>query len=556
MRSKWIVALLALFMAVGNGFLSPSFGASPQKSKDNKKNKADSDRTNYYKKWLDEDVIYIISEDEKKVFKQLQTEEEKENFIEQFWLRRNPDPRNSQNEFKEEHYRRIAYANERYASGIPGWKTDRGRIYVMYGQPAEIESHPSGGTYNREIYEGGGTTSTFPFERWRYRHIDGVGDDIEIEFVDKSMSGEYRIAMSPDEKDALMFVPGAGLTLNEEMGLSKKEDRPFFNPGNANDPSYNSFMRAKDQPFERMAQYFNLQRPPQVKFEDLKSIVTTHVTFNQLPYNMRADFIRLSMDKVLVPITIELQNKELQFKKELDFNRAAVNVYGLVTSLTGRIIAEFEHTITVEYIDEQFEQGKQSRSIYQKIVALPPGQRFKLDLVLKDINSTYTGVLSFGLNVPKYDSETLQSSSVILANSVTPIPSNYDQLEQFVIGDLKIQPNVKSEYKPGQNLIPYVQIYNATLDQTSLQPALEVTYNVKTAGKVVESFQDLGGKSVQFFSGQRVVVLGQIAIKDLAPGKYTLEVKVLDKIANQTISTETDFKVVEPKIPPQTAQKN
>src|SRR3989449_1193701 len=266
-----------------------------------------------YRKWLDEEVVYIIQPEERTAFLQLSTNEEREQFIEQFWQRRNPNPDLAENSFKEEHYRRVAYANERFASGIPGWKTDRGRIYITFGPPAEIESHPSGGSYNREIWEGGGTTSTFPFERWRYRHIDGIGDDIEIEFVDKSMSGEYRMAMSPDEKDALMFVPNAGLTWNEEMGLSKKEDRPYFNPSAANNPS-TGYMRAKDMPFARMEQYFNLQRPPQIKFEDLKSMVTTKVTFNTLPYDLRADFIRLGSDKVLVPITVELQNRNLEFK--------------------------------------------------------------------------------------------------------------------------------------------------------------------------------------------------------------------------------------------------
>jgi len=554
MRYRKTLLLFSALLVFGFGISYSGSDPSPQKTKKSKTQTETTDRGAYYKKWLNEDVVYIISEEEKKVFKDLQTEEEREQFIEQFWARRNPDPRNPENSFKEEHYRRIAYANERYASGIPGWKADRGRIYIMYGQPAEIESHPSGGTYNREIYEGGGTTSTFPFERWRYRHIDGIGDDIEIEFVDKSMSGEYRMSMDPEEKDALLFVPGAGLTLNEEMGLSKKEDRPYFNPGAANDPSQNSFMRAKDMPFARMEQYFNLQRPPQIKFEDLKGIVTTKVSFNQLPYDMRADFIRLSSDKVLVPITMELQNKTLAFKKEFEFNRAAVNVYGLVTGLTGRIFAEFEHVISVEYTDPNFETGKTQRSEYQKIVALPPGQRYKLDLVLKDINSGYVGHVERGIVVPKYDTETLQCSSIILANKVEPIPYNTDQLEQYVLGDLKIQPNVKSEYFPGQFLIPYLQVYNATLDQTSLKPSLEVTYTVKSGGKVIEELKDLGGDSIQFFSGQRVVVLGKIQVKGLAPGKYTLDVNVLDKISNKSVTASADFKVNEPARPVATAE--
>lgn len=549
-RSLLLLACISIAAAV-------AIPASPQKSSSQKRRdraRVEESQAEYHKKWLDGDVTYIISEEEKKVFKDLQTEEEREKFIEQFWLRRDTDPRTPENEFKEEHYRRIAYANERFASGIPGWKTDRGRIYIMYGQPAEIESHPSGGSYNREYWEGGGTTSTFPFERWRYRHIDGIGDDIEIEFVDKSMSGEYRIAMSPDEKDALMFVPGAGLTLNEELGLSNKEDRPFFNPSNANDPSKGYVMRAKDQPFERMEQYFRLQRPPQIKFDDLKSVVTATITYNNLPYDLRTDFIRLSPDKVLVPITIELRNNNLEFKKELDFNRAAVNVYGIVTSLTNRIMAEFEHVISVEYTDQFFDQGKGNRSIYQKIVALPPGQRFKLDLVLKDINSSNTGYVSLGIAVPKFDDESLQSSSLILANSVTAVPTTSDQLEQFVIGDLKVQPNVKLEYTAAQNLIPYMQVYNATIDQTSLKPTLEITYTIRQGNKVVEELKDLTGNSVQFFSDQRVVVIRAIPLKSLAAGSYTLSVKVDDMIAAKSVSSETKFSVKDPAAASSTAE--
>ena len=170
-------------------------------------------------------MAYIITDEERAAFKRLQTDEEREQFIEKFWLRRDPTPDTVENEFKEEHYRRIAYANEHYASGIPGWKTDRGRIYIIYGPPDEIEDHSSGGIYERPPEEGGGETSTFPFQQWRYRYIEGIGNNVIIEFVDPTMSGEYHMTMDPSEKDALLYVPGAGLTLMEQMGLSDKTQR-------------------------------------------------------------------------------------------------------------------------------------------------------------------------------------------------------------------------------------------------------------------------------------------------------------------------------------------
>ena len=150
-----------------------------------------------FKRWLDEDVPYIITSEEREAFVQLTTEEEREDFIESFWTRRDPTPDSIANEYKEEHYRRIAYANDRFASKVPGWQTDRGRTYITQGPPDEIESHPSGGQYRRPSREGGGLTAKHPFEIWRYRGAEGGGSDVFLEFEDPSMTGEYRLTRGP-----------------------------------------------------------------------------------------------------------------------------------------------------------------------------------------------------------------------------------------------------------------------------------------------------------------------------------------------------------------------
>src|SRR6478609_10845721 len=242
-----------------------------------------------YKDWLDKDVTYIITDEERKAFKKLATDDERERFIEEFWRRRDPDPDTDENEFKEEYYERIAYANEHFSSGIPGWKTDRGRIWIMYGKPDERETHPMGGSYERPSYEGGGSTTTYPFETWFYRYIAGVGSGVEIEFVDTTGSGEYRIARDPNEKDALLMVPGAGLTTAEELGLSSKGDR-ISGINNQN----NGYMREQDMPFRRMEIINDLQRPPQVKFSDLQGSLTagTEVTVldkDPVDFDLRVD---------------------------------------------------------------------------------------------------------------------------------------------------------------------------------------------------------------------------------------------------------------------------
>ena len=143
-----------------------------------------------FEKWITEDVVYIITPQEKIEWSKLRTQEKRDQFIQAFWLRRDPA-------FKEEHYRRIAYANAHFAAKVPGWKTDRGRIYITYGQPDEIEAYPSGSTRNRPPEEGGGITATYPFEKWRYNHVAGLDTDVLLEFVDTTMTGDYRLIPTP-----------------------------------------------------------------------------------------------------------------------------------------------------------------------------------------------------------------------------------------------------------------------------------------------------------------------------------------------------------------------
>jgi GWxTD domain-containing protein len=301
----------------------------------------ENDMSDYYRKWLTEDVRFITTQEERNAFLALRDDQERDYFIEQFWARRNPNPRQANNSFKEEHYRRIGYANQHFASSVPGWRTDRGRIYIMFGKPDELESHPTGGSYTRPYNQGGGTTTTYPFEKWRYRHIDGIGDDIEIEFVDSPGTGEYRIAMSPDEKDARIKAPNAG-------------------------------------------------------------VVPTPVNYNFLPYDIRADFVRRFADKALVLVTIELSNKDLEDTNVLDVNRAVVNAYGIVTNLAGRIMYEWEDVISVEHPDDFSQASRNRKSEYQKSIWLPPGQRYKFDLILKDANGKKAGARSLELDVPKF----------------------------------------------------------------------------------------------------------------------------------------------------------
>src|SRR5579885_1808682 len=369
------VLVLALGAAETKDNKSQQSGAKPLSAKEQKarQKKLEKELAGPYKKWLNEDVAYIITDEERQAFKRLNTDEEREQFIEQFWLRRDPTPDTVENEFKEEHYRRIAYANEHYASGIPGWKTDRGRIYITFGPPDEIESHPSGGTYERPPEEGGGTTSTFPFEQWRYRYIDGIGNNIIIEFVDPTMSGEYHMTMDPSEKDALLYVPGAGLTLMEQLGLSDKTQRFQNTDGTHLGVPFGGQTESMNE-FNRLEQFAKLQQPPKVKFTDLEAVVNSRITYNILPMKVRVDYFPITDASVMTYITLQFDNKDLQFQAKDGVQKAVIEFIGRITTMSRRqAVSPFEDTVTVDTPTEYLQQAAQRKSIYQKVVPLAPG---------------------------------------------------------------------------------------------------------------------------------------------------------------------------------------
>ncbi|RPI27989.1 MAG: GWxTD domain-containing protein [Acidobacteria bacterium] len=502
----------------------------------------------YYKQWLKQDVVYILTEDEKSVFEKLTTNDERESFIEQFWQRRDPDPRTPSNEFKEEHYRRIAYANDHFTSGDRGWMTDRGRIYIIHGPPDSIESRPSGGFYRREMSEGGGVTSTYPFERWRYRHIDGLGDDIVLEFVDNTFTDKYQLAVFPWEKDALMQFPGAGKTLAEETRLADRADRPGLNPGAGGHGGANPnlwYRRANDMPFARYEAYAKVQAPPVLRYPDLKQIVKVNIGYSNLTFEAGESYFRLNEDQVLVPITIRIANKQLTFKPNGDYQTARIGLYGIVTSMTQRIAFEFEDTMVTSFRNDQIQIGVQRTSIYQRVIPLDRRNRYRIDLVLKDVNSEKVGVVQKALIPPTFDGDKLAGSSLIISDYVQPLGAIPEGESMFVLGDVKVRPNIHKIFSPRMPLGLYLQVYNAALDQSTQQPALRVTYKLLRDGKLLQMAVDEKGEPVQYYSSRRVVLVKHLSLEGLDPGKYEIQLEVADLARDQTIQAAEEFTIVE-----------
>jgi len=499
-----------------------------------------------YKKWLDEDVRWIITDEERSAFKQLSNDEERDQFIEAFWARRDPTPDTPENEFKEEHYRRIAYANEHFAAGIPGWKTDRGRIYVMYGPADEIESHPSGGTYDRPMEEGGGSTSTYPFEQWRYRYLEDVGQEVIIEFVDTCMCGDYHMTMDRSEKDALLYTPGAGLTLYEQMGMGEKTSR--FNGGMERLGTGPLSSSQASKQFDRLEQFAKLNKPPSVKFKDLEEVVSHKINVNLMPFDVLTDFVKVTGDTVLVPITVQIKNKDITFINKDGVSRGTVNIFGRLTTISGRVAQTFEDTVQVDVPPELLPKTTENASVYPKAVPLRPG-RYMLEVVVKDVNGDRVGTWRRGMQVPEFTDDKLSTSSLILADKMYPVASKNVGTGNFVIGDTFVRPRVPGadgkpvSFKRDQKLNLWLQVYNLEMDEKTHKPSATVEYNVfntttnKPVIHTVESTEQMGN------IGDQVTLKKTLSAANLQPGVYKLQIKVNDNISKQVVDPSTTFSV-------------
>jgi GWxTD domain-containing protein len=502
-----------------------------------------------YKKWLDEDVVYIITDEERAAFKQLSNDEERDNFIEAFWQRRDPTPDTEENEYKEEHYQRIAYANEHFAAGVPGWKTDRGRIYIVFGKPDEIDSHPSGGTYERPMEEGGGETSTFPFEDWRYRYIDGIGQEVIIEFVDTCMCGEYHMTMDRSEKDALLMTPNAGLTIWEQMGMANKAQR-FQGNGieRLGLGPESSMLQTKE--FDRLEQFAKLQQAPKVKFTDLEEAVDHKIILNPMPFDVNVDYVKVTSDTVLVPIVIQMKNRDITFLNKDGVERGTVNIFARLSTLTGKIVQTFEDTVQVDVPAELLPRTAENASVYPKALPLRPGL-YKLNIAIKDVNGDRKGVWSRSIRVPEYSEDKLSTSSLIVADLMEPVPTKAIGTGNFVIGTTKVRPRVPpADGKPAvfkrdkdQKLNFWMQVYNLGVDEKTHKPSATFEYditNVATNKPVVQKVEstDTMGNVVD-----QVTLEKSIAAANLQPGVYKIQIKVNDNISKQTVDPSAVFAV-------------
>ena len=506
-----------------------------------------------YKTWVDQDVRWIITDEELSAFKHLSNDLERDQFIENFWLRRNPNPESPENEYREEHYARIAYANEHFAAGKSGWRTDRGHIYIAYGKPDSIDSHPSGGNYDRPMEEGGGNTSTFPFEIWHYRYLEGIGDNIDIEFVDTCMCGDYHMTIDRSEKDALKMTPGAGLTMSEQMGQSSKADR-FSGGGLEQLGKGPGTEQNASKQFDRLDRAAKLMAPPVIKFKDLEAYMVTSKILSGPPFlfDVRTDYVKITNDTVLVPLTVQIHNKDITFNTKDGVSVGTVNILGRVSNLTGRPLYTFEETVSATSPSELLAQEQQKLSVYWKALPLAPGL-YKVDVVIKDVNNPdHVGTWRRSINVPKFDDDELAHSSLILADMMERVPSKDIGAGNFVIGNTRIRPRVSASqavpitFHRNQNLNFWMQVYNLGIDERSKQNGATIEYQIKNLGlpedkAVIFTASELTNKLSP--NADQVTLEKSLPLASLQPGKYQVSIKVNDPVRNKKFVETAPFTI-------------
>ena len=508
----------------------------PKRDPQEKPRKVQREIKKAYVEWI-KDHDLILTQSERDAWKKLETDDERDKYIEEIWRVRDPDPDTNENEFKEQFYERVAYANAHFSSGKAGRLTDRGRIYIKFGKPDSIESHPAGGHYERPSWEGGGSTSTYPFEKWFYRYIPNVRSGVELEFVDPTGSGEYRLARNPDEKDALIHV-GGGHTFAELAGLETRADR-IANLGGFGRANY---MRAQDSPFEVLTLMSDMERDQPVNRNYLGASTDTPVADDSaINFETQFNYFRQSDNRVLALLTIQADNDELKFTNSGGLETARLNIFGKVLSVANRRAAKFEDTVTTTATSEELSTIRNRKSAYAKGLVLDPG-RYRVDVIVRDIESGAYGVKQVGFVVPEFPADRLSASSMILAAKLENMEPGAS-VTPFVIGTTKVIPNLSAVYRRNHPVGIYLQIYNAAIDQTTLRPAADAEYvllrNGKELHKHVEDWRQIND------AGQRLTLSRLIDTRALEPGEYQVQIRIRDHVSGQTITPSATFKIVQ-----------
>src|SRR4030095_2239343 len=346
----------------------------------------------------------------------------------------------------------------------------------------------------------------------------------------------------PYEKDALLHTPNAGLTLSEQLGLTTKADRIAYGGFGGGGQGNQMFgQRAKDNPFEKLDLLAKLSRPPKVRFNELAGIAESDLpkpSFDVLDAVLNVNLMRVPENAVLTSFTVEMANQDLVYKEVGGLPQAAVNIFAKITNVSGRRAGLFEDVVTSSFTPEALPVGQQMKSTYNKNVILPPGN-YKVDMVVRDVNSGKTQVIKLGFAVPKYEEGQLATSTMILASKIEPLNGRLPS-GQHVLGSLKVIPNATGEFKQNQTLGIYMQVYNVGIDQATLRPSTDIEYVISQKSKDVMRIKEDGKGGLGSINTQQMTLARLIPRKNTKPSSYKVQIVIKDNVMGKTFTTDKD----------------
>jgi len=492
------------------------------------KKKSSKDLPSNYRKWLEEEVVYIITPKEKEVFLQLETDREREIFIEAFWKQRDTDILTPENEFRVEHYKRLAYADQFLGREGPGagWRSDMGRLYIILGAPQQIERYEN-------------VTEIYPVIIWFY---DGMSkyrlpNSFYIMFWKKGGAGEYEL-YSPVQDgpaslltnytgDAADYTAAYNKLLNVEPSVADtslsflpEEAGRIFSPSIASEILVTSKIPSvpresvKDSYAEKLLAY--------------KDVVEVDYTANYIDSD---SFVGVIMEKSGIPFVHYLiEPAKLTFIQSGERFRANLEVTGKATDLAGNTIYQFDRTIPIDFTREQVDSVRPKLFSFQDLFPLIQG-RYKLNILLKNTMSKEFTSLERDITIPQLSGPGF--SRLILSNRIIPNSAYRGQNKPFLIGDTQLVPSPRNDFTSQDKLYAYVQILgldqglrdNAVLEFTILREDQKVS----STSKPLSDYPD------------RTNILEELPLAGMASAYYRIKVSLLGQNRNEVLSEQADF---------------
>jgi len=484
----------------------------------------------FYKAWLEEDVVYIITKKEREVFRQLNSNQERDLFIEAFWKQRDPTPGTRRNEFKDEHSRRIEYANKMFGHGTskPGWKTDRGKIYIILGKPSTSESY---GALEHNLV---------PLEVWFYQGNFGPGipASFYMVFFKEWGIGDY-ILYSPVRHGPQKLLETFDVNPNKALSILRQVNPELANVARSLIPGQTAPLDARTAlPSEVLLNSINVL--PQKRIDDhyadklLKYRSLIEVDHSVL-YVENDALVKVIQDEAgFFVVHYAVEPRRLSIEKYEDNYSANLEVFGKITSLEGKTIYQFEKQISLDFDEEEVAAMQSKLFSFQDSFPLIPGD-FRFDLLMKNTVSREFSSLEKDIQIPQ-PSDAPEISSIILSRDIERIVSPGKALRPFQLGPVRASPSATNAFFPGDDLNICFKLYGLTeeLEQNGFLDFLIVREDQQ-----VHSFR----KPIKEYEATEACV-DVIPLTEFSPGHYRLEVSLHNESQKEIGRSIENFAIV------------